>query len=342
MVTGGSPGDGVPLRHFERQLLENYPFLAVLMTILLAAPYAKTYEGDLRNWDWLFISGILVFLVTHPLSLLLPDRVGAALRELQGRGILRPEEAISSFEYRLNTLANRWARVGGIALAGVMSLAWLIALAFGGTLRVQRYTIEFTIPGMLVEMALSIAAGRFIGRGLCYGTLADRLRVEGITFRPIPGHRDGVAGLGPVGNIYFAHAILIVPIIIFLSVWVVLFPLPLFGSGYAWWRLSYVGLLVFMVALEVVTVFRPLYAFNRALLEWKQEILGDPSVSGVRVRERGITAPDQRRHFMREQRDRIERMPTWILSRVKRWFLVGVNILVVTPPLLAVAGYIQV
>jgi hypothetical protein len=338
MVAGGSSGDGVPLQRFERQLLENYPFLAVLMTVLVAAPYAKTYEGDLGNWDWLFISGIWVFLVAHPLSLLLPDRVGEALRELQGRGILRPEEVISSFEYRLNILANRWARVGGIVLAGVMCLVWLVA--YGGTLPVRRDTIELTIPGMLVEMALSIAAGRFIGRGLCYGTLAGRLHVEGITFRPIPSHRDGVAGLGPVGNIYFVHAILIVPIVAFLSVWVVLF--PLLGPGYALWRLLYIVLLIFMVTLEVVTVFRPLYAFNRILLEWKQEILGDPSVSGARVHEYGIITSGQQQLFMRKQHDWIERMPTWILSRVKCCFLIGVNILVVIPPLLAVAGFIRV
>jgi hypothetical protein len=336
MMTG-SPVDGDPLQPFERQLLENYPFLAVLMTILLAAPYAKIYEGDLRNWDWLLISGVLVFLVAYPLSLLLPDRVGKALRELQSRGILRPEEAISSFEYRLNILANQWASVGGIALAAVMCLAWLVA--FGGTLQASRHTIEFTIPGMLVEMALSIAAGRFIGRGLCYGTLADRLRVEGITFRPIPSHRDGVAGLDPVGRIYFAHAILITLFIAFLSVWIELIPFS--GPHYGSWRLPYVGLLVFMLALEVITVFRPLHAFNRILLEWKQEALGNPSISGARMHEHKITASEHQQRFMREQRDRMEQMPTWVLSKAKRWSLAGVNILVMTPFLLAVAGFIQ-
>lgn len=341
MVTDGSSVDGAPLQHFERQLLENYPFLAVFMTVLLAAPFAKIYEGDPRNWEWLFISGILVFLVTYPLSLRLPDRVGEALRELQGRGILRPEEAISAFEYRLNISANRWAKVGGIALAGVMCLAWLVVSWDSFILQPWQSTIKITIPGMLVEMALSISAGRFIGRGLCYGTLADRLRVKGITFRPIPSHRDGVAGLGPVGSIYFAHAILIAPIITFLSAWIVL--LPLFGPQYdaSWW-LPYVGLLVFMLALEAVALFRPLHAFNRILLEWKQDMLRDLSVSEARMHEHGIIASEQQQRFTREQRDRIERMPTWVLSRVQRWFLVGVNILVATPLLLAVAGFIQV
>jgi len=341
MVTDGSPVDAAPLQNFERQLLENYPFLAVLMTVLLAAPYAKIYEGDLRCWDWLFISGILVFLIAHPLSLLLPDRVGEALRELQGRGVLRPEEAISAFECRLNILANRWARVGGVAFAWIMCLVWLVA--FRGDLQAQawQYTIEFTIPGLLVEMALSAAAGRFVGRGLCYGTLADRLRVEGIIFRPIPGHRDGVAGLGPIGGVYFAHAILIVPFIAFLSVWVAL--LPLLGPQSAFWRLPYVGLLVFMVALEAVAVFRPLYAFNRVLLEWKQEMLGDPAVSGARMHEHGTITSEQQQRFMREQCDRIERMPTWVLSGTKCWLLVGVNILVmVTTPLLLVTGLVKV
>jgi hypothetical protein len=225
-----------------------------------------------------------------------------------------------------------------MALAGVMCLVWLVAFRDILTLQAWRHTIEFTIPGMLVEMALSIAAGRFIGRGLCYGTLAGRLRVEGITLRPIPHHWDGVAGLGPVGSIYFAHAILIVPFIAFLSVWVTW--LPLFGSRYASWQLPYVGLLVFMIIVEAVTLFIPLHAFNRILIEWKKEMLVDLSVSGARMHEHGIIASEQQQRFMREQRDRIERMPTWVLSRVERWILVGANTLVAIPLLLAVARFI--
>jgi hypothetical protein len=333
MVTAGSPADSDPLQHLERQPLENYPFLAVLMTVLLAAPYAKIYESDPRNWDWLFLSGILVFLVAYPLSLLLPDRVGAALRELQAQGILRPKEAIIAFEHRLKVLTNQWARVGGTALAGIIFLAWLAAFRKAPQVQPWQYTIKFTIPGILVEMALAIAVGRFIGRGLCYGTLANKLRVEGITFRPIPSHEDRMAGLSSVGSIYFAHVILIAPIIAFLSVWIVLFR---FFDEYSSWRLPYVGLLVFMAALEVVTVFRPLHAFNRILLEWKQETLRDMS-------EREIIASEQQQRFMREQRDWIERTPTWVLSRVQRWSLTGVNILVVAPLLLAAAaGFIRV
>lgn len=339
MVTDGSPVHGAPLRRFERQLLENYSFLVVVMTVLLAIPYAKIYEGDLHDWDWLLISGALVFVVPYPLSLLLPDRVGEALRELQGRGILRPEKAISAFEYRLNSAANQWANVGGITLAGVMCLAWLVVFREILTLQAWRYTIEFTIPGMLAEMALSIAVGRFIGRGLCYGTLTNRLRAEGITLHPIPNHQDGVAGLGPVGSIYLAHAILIVPFIAFSSFWVVL--LSLSGPQYASWRLLYVGLFTFMVALEAVILLRPLRSFNQILLEWKQEMLRVSSVCGVRMNENRAIAWEQQRRFLRERRDRIEQMPTWVLSRANRWLLVGVNALAAAPILFIVAEFIH-
>jgi hypothetical protein len=97
-----------------------------------------------------------------------------------------------------------------------------------------------------------------------------------------------------------------------------------------------------MLALEVVTVFRPLYTFNRTLLEWKQETLRDPSISRARLREQEITASEQQQRFMREQRDRIEQMPTWVLGKAKRWSLVGVNILAMAPFFLGVAGFIQV
>lgn len=253
MVTDGSSVDGAPLQYFERQLLENYPWLAVVMTVLLTAPYADTYEGDPQHWDWLLISGILVFLVTYPLSLHLPDRVVAALRQLQGRGILQPEEAMGAFENRLNRSANRWAGVGGYALAAIMGSAWLVA--FVTVPQDPLYAIGFTFPGVIVEMALSVAAGRFIGRGLYYGTLAGRFREEGVTLRPIPDHVDGVAGLGPIGRIYFAQAMLVASIAAFLSVWVMLF--PVFDPRYAAWQLPYVGLLILMLVVEAVSLFWP-------------------------------------------------------------------------------------
>jgi hypothetical protein len=335
-VTDGSSVDGASLQHFERQLLENYPWLAVVMAVLLAAPYADTYEGDPRHWDWLLISGILVFLVTYPLSLRFPDQVVAALRQLQGQGILQPEEAMGAFENRLNRSANRWAGVGGFVFAGVMGSVWLIA--FVGVLQYPQYTIGFTVPGAIVEMVLSIAAGRFIGRGLCYGTLASRLPAEGITLCPIPDHSDGVAGLGLVGRIYFAQAMLVASIAAFLGVWIIL--LPVFGPQYSVWRLPYILLLILMLALEVASLLWPLHAFNRILLEWKQKMLRDAPASRARMDEDGIVSSEQRQRFLREHRNRIERMPTWVLDTLARWFLVGVNVLLAAPLLLISAGLI--
>ena len=336
MVADGSSVDGAPLQHFERQLLENYPWLAVVMTVLLATPYADTYKDDPRHWDWLLISGILVFLVTYPLSLRLPDRVVAALRRLQRRGILQPEEAMGAFEYRLNRSANRWADVGGFVLAAVMGTAWLVT--FVGIPQARQYTIGLTVPGAIVEMVLSIAAGRFIGRGLRYGTLAGRFRAEGITIHPIPDHWDGVAGLGPVGRVYFAQAMLVASIAAFLGVWIILF--PVLGPQYAVWRFSYVGLLILMLILEAIFLLWPLHSFNRILLERKQEMLRDAPAPHVRMDEDEIVSSKQRKRFLYEHHNRIERMPTWVLDTAARWFLVGVNILLMTPLLLISAGFI--
>jgi hypothetical protein len=94
-----------------------------------------------------------------------------------------------------------------------------------------------------------------------------------------------------------------------------------------------------MTAIEAAALLRPLHAFSRILREWKQEMLRDPSASGVRVHGHGIITSEQEQRL---QRDQIERMPTWVLGRADRWRLVGANILVAAPILLAVAGFIQV
>jgi len=301
MVTGGSPVRDDPLRNFERQLLENYPWLVVIMTVLLVAPFSGL-ESDPRRWDWLLLSGIAVFLVTYPLSLQLPDRVIEALERLQGSGILRPEEAVDAFKYRLNRSADRWASVGGYALAALMGLVWLVA--FVGVPQDGRYTIGTTIPGGIVEMTLSIAAGRFMGRALCYSTLAHRLKSEGFTLHPVPAHGDGVAGLRLVGRIYVTQAILVAWIATFLGVWGILLPnIP----EYDVWRFPYIGLLILMLALEMLSLFFPLRAFRRVLLEWKREALRD--------------APSS----LAEYHGRIERMPTWALGVTARRSLVIAN-----------------
>lgn len=335
MVPDGSPVDDAPLQRFECQLLENYPWLTVVMTVLLAAPYADTYKGDPRHWDWLLISGILVFLVTYPLSLQLPDRVVAALQRLQSRGILQPEEAMGAFEYRLNRSANRWARVGGLVLAAVMGLLWLVVCVSAP--QKWQYIIGSTIPGTIVEMTLSIAAGRFIGRALCYRSLPARLRAEGIALRPIPDHPDGVGGLSPIGRIYFTQAMLVASIAAFLSVWVIL--LPAF-PWYPAWRPLYIVLLVLMLAVEAVSLFPPLHVFSQNLLEWKQEVLKDANASHVHIGEHGIVSSAQRPRSLREHRNRIERMPTWVLDAAARWFLVGVNALLAAPLVLIAVGVI--
>lgn len=327
MVTDESPVRDDPLRNFERQLMENYPWLVVVMTVLLVVPFSGILEGDPPQWDWLFISGLAVFLITYPLSLQLPDRVINALERLQGAGILRPEEAVDAFKHRLNRSADRWARVVGYVLAVLMGLAWLVA--FVGVPQDGQYIIGTTIPGGIVEMTLSIAAGRFMGRALCYSTLARRLKVEGFTLHPVPAHGDGTAGLSPVGRIYFTQAMLVAWIAAFLGFWSVFFPV---FPQYEVWKLPYIGLLLIMLALEMVSLFLPLRAFRRILLKWKREALRDASSSHARRDDDRLLSSEQRQNSLEQHRNslrdycgEIERMSIWALDVSARWSLVIVN-----------------
>jgi hypothetical protein len=63
------------LSHPERRLLENYPWLVVIMVVLFIVPREDAYVGNVGDWDWLLLSGVSIFMVVYPLSLLLPDRL---------------------------------------------------------------------------------------------------------------------------------------------------------------------------------------------------------------------------------------------------------------------------
>lgn len=107
------------------------------------------------------------------------------------------------------------------------------------------------------------------------------------------------------------------------------------------WRLLYIWLLILMLALEAFSLLWPLHAFNRILLEWKQEMIRNAPASHARMDEDGTVSSEQRQHFLHEHRNRIERMPTWVLDTAARWFLAGVNILFAALLLLISVGLVS-
>src|SRR5215831_6928308 len=91
----GFPVPRTFLPDLERRILENYPWLVAVMIVVLTipqakfpVPYAASYLEGPRRWDWLWVTGVSLFLVLYPVSLRLPIRVAQVFGYLEKQGII--------------------------------------------------------------------------------------------------------------------------------------------------------------------------------------------------------------------------------------------------------------
>jgi len=124
-----SPWTRAPaLRPTENWLRRRYPRIAVVTLVLLLLNEFHRYGIHLRAWDWLYVSGWITFLSTFNMTFMLPDKVDETLRRLAGSQVLyEGENKLSDFKQGLHESSRRAARVGGVIVAAVLVLGWILA-----------------------------------------------------------------------------------------------------------------------------------------------------------------------------------------------------------------------
>lgn len=331
-----SPWTGAPtFRAAENWLRKHYLHVTVATLILLVLNEIYIFGTYLPAWDWLFVSGWITFLLTFKATFLLPDRVDEALTRLAASGVLDDcNDELGEFKERLHESARRAARAGGVIVAAVLALGWVVA---------KRGALPFYFLTVLLEVAGAFLAGSFIGRAASYSRLGQRLKDEGFGIDVDPEHLDGVAGLRPVGRLYFFQSALVAVPGAFLAVW--WFVIPLFGERYSTWRGVYAALLVFVVFCEILAFFSPMWSFHRIMKDGKTRFLIEAdqiSEQAARIRKelRG-SADEEATAQLADQLGRISRryqaiveMPTWpVDKRIQRRF--ALNNLILFIPVIA-------
>jgi hypothetical protein len=184
--------------------------------------------------------------------------------------------------------------------------------------------------------------GRVIGRMLSCGSLGRRLTRRGISFRVIPGHVDGAAGLKPLGDYYLHQSLLVAIPVVFLLVWSLLLLTPALAA-YESWRPWYLALLTLTICLEWATFGAPLRSAHEAMRRQKRESLVTadsliaPQIEKARRELEQDLKPD-RCSALRDRVDQlkisyreIDRMPTWPVDRSMRRHITLGNIAVLVP-----------
>jgi hypothetical protein len=328
-----SPWTGtLAFRAAENWLRRHYLHVTVVTFILLILNEFYVFGAHLPGWDWLFVSGWITFLLTFKATFLLPDKVDAVLSRLAASRVLEDSNnELGDFKQGLHESARGAARIGGVIAAAVLALGWILA---------KRGALPFYLLTVLLEVAGAFLAGSFIGRAISYSRLGQRLKNEGFSINADPEYLDGVAGLRPIGRLYFFQSALVAVPGAFLAAW--WFLIPLFGNRYDAWRDVYAGLLVFVILCEALAFFRPMWTFHRVMSDKKAELLIEAdqiSEQAARIQERlrgsadeGVAAQlEDQLGRMTKRYKAIVDMPTWpVDKRIQRRFALN-NLILFIP-----------
>jgi hypothetical protein len=323
----------------ENWLRRHYWYIAAAVFVLLILNELYAFGSYPPDWDWLFVSGWITFLLAFKLTFLLPDKAHETLGRLATSQVLHDDKnKLGDFERKLQASGRSAAGIGGVIVAAVLVVGWIAA---------TRTAFPAYFLTVLLQVAGAFLVGSFIGRAVNYSRLGQHLRRQGFTINVHPEHLDGVAGLRPVGRLYFFQSALVAVPGVFLAVW--WFLIPWFGERYSVWRGVYAGLLVFVVLCEFFAFFAPMWSFHRIMNEGKERFLIEAdqiSEQAARIQQQLLGSTDEKDTAQLEDKlarltkryHAIVQMPTWpVDTRIRRRFALN-NLLLFVPVIAQVVG----
>jgi len=215
---------------------------------------------EAANWDWLLISGLIVFVLAISFVDHLKPSFHRCVARLFDRGVLRAgEQDQGAFLATLETESRKWALWFALLIALVMALAWAVAIF-------NEFLFETLGLGVTL-VVLGFIAGGYLGEMASHGRLARAIGTGQVKLHLDPWHVDKAAGIKPVGDYFFLQATFATIPAAFLAVWIWIM---LLTDLYDNWYLSYVGLLCVAVIMQALAVFLPLIGFHVEMLEQKR------------------------------------------------------------------------
>ena len=244
--------------------------LSLLGSILLAAIVgsASIPHSSAREFDWLYVSGILAWMVGIEFSERADAIFDRTLRSLMASGVARVTNGeLRAIRRGLLRRKSLYRRRGGLWVAVAIALAWLalgifLLVSLGGVAYLRYLPLLFVSNSgiVLVEVLAAVVAGQYIGEMVAYAAAWQALQPK---LNLIPGHPDGTLGLKMVGRFYFRQALISGIPAAYLAIW--WYIIPAF-PWYADWRDIYLGLLVVAVTIEIMAFFLPMRAIHRAMI----------------------------------------------------------------------------
>jgi hypothetical protein len=279
----------------------------------------------IRGGDVMLVTGVLAFVIGIDMARSIPARLHRAIKRLLDRNVLdMTPEGRSAFEERLEQRVRPWAFAGGLVVAVIILVAWLVVMS---DLPAQGRRDRLWL--VVFECLCGWVAGEKLGRMVAYGFFWRPLNRDGARLRLVAGHVDGAGGLKPLGDFFFYQSVTASIPAIFLAAWWWFIPLWPSLSG---WRPTYLGLLVVAIAFEVLVFVLPMLSIHAAMREQKAELVSHTdqlshTISSLQTRLREAGSADERQGMkdqiadLTEEYWRVQRTPTWPIDpSVRRRF----------------------
>lgn len=320
----------------KRNLLQNSVSLACSIILVTFCGMELVRKGWRPfEWDMLLISGLALFVIGVRLSMDVPRKIDDTLTRLVNRGVLHlTPEALQQLQSRLQRRTTTWSHTAGLIVAVALLGAFFVAFKLPFP--------SIKIPLTILEVLGGYIAGRYLGRLASYGTLGLLLKQAGIMVHVKPGYLDGVAGLKPIGDLYFFQALVASFPALFLAVWLVLIPRWPVAGRYDGWQAPYLGLLPLALAFEILAFLVPLWLFHRDMQAQKTALLQEADTLGqsiVRLQAELAEKHDAQQYsllkeqlsYMTQRYWDIERLPTWPVDiKTRRRFTLN-NVILFLP-----------
>jgi hypothetical protein len=145
-------------------------------------------------------------------------------------------------------------------------------------------TIGETAIDVPATLLVGLLAGYYLGYAISVGGWAGQLRAHGVTLRARPGHPDGAAGWGPLGDLYLFEALLLMIAALYYGVWSYLIAVHNgYASNFRTLQTPYFVFFLISLAVEVLAFLAPVWSFHTDMRRQKLALARETDALSDRI-----------------------------------------------------------
>jgi len=244
--------------------------IILAMTAYFTLAGFLSYGFDFSKYDWMLISGLLVFWFGLSRYTLNPDIFKNTISELQNRRAIEFKSEALSWD---NDLLISMLKKSDLPIILSLFSGILISIAFLNAF-LEGYSLSaFNILLMLFEICGGLLSGYCLGKIASQGFVLNKLENLGFTVNIIPNHPDKTGGWSPYADLLLHQSPVSVLPIIYVSTWAFIINATSKFDRYDHWGAVYAvlpfGALVYLFFSSLV----PLFLFYRLARRERQLVL---------------------------------------------------------------------